>query len=409
VLHIFSLSPLDSNVARPYCRSFLEEHQISPFSTLRHWMRTFSRVVKNTPRPMMVRWIGTERLQLEKDEIRIEEYKGFLRSQMEQLEELVNEKVLLGISLEKIGIDISISSDLDTGDENTVGYGPLTPEQAHSQNNKSGSATTLDNADSDRLFAAMVEAGALGISRGRAGITWDRIKCMEWLHSIHTAWTLAYCLFHVTAGIAGRGTEESLFQIVNSTLGRRHVFAEKQSIAIISNYHKGASSSRLFKHVLRLLPYRLANIFMILIRCIRPLELSVLLEFSVPHQEVQQVANTCQTWLFATWGKHWDSNTQSQMLSAWFFQGIGIRMGIRKYRHFATALQREYIKTPETDPLALAADQQAAHERITSEINYALIVGSSSLPRSRREWFVMVSILWHRMLGFEAFPVVSTV
>lgn len=283
--------------------------------------------------------MGAECLRIEDDEIQIEEYRGFLRSQMAKLEELVNEKVLLGISLEKIGIDLSISSNLDTGDEDTVGYGPLTPEQAQTQSIESGSASTLDNPNSDRLFAAMVEAGALGLSRGKVGINWDRIKCMEWLHAVHTAWTLVYCLFHVTAGLAGRGTEESLFQLINTVLGRRHIFVEKESLAIISNYHKGASSSRLFKHVLRLLPHCLANIFIILIRCIRPLELSVLLEFSIAHHEAQRVAKTYQTWLFATWGKLWESSTQSQMLSAWFFQGLGVRMGIRKYRHFATALQ----------------------------------------------------------------------
>lgn len=62
---------------------------------------------------------------------------------------------------------------------------------------------------------------------------------------------------------------------------------------------------------------------------------------------------------------------------------------------------------PEADPVALAADRQAAHERITAEINYARIAGSSSLPQSQREWFVIVSILWHKMLGFETFPAIS--
>jgi hypothetical protein len=382
---------------------YLEEHQISPFASLRYWMHTFTRVVLNTLRPVMVRWLNPKCLEVEGEEIDMDKYRAFLQSQMGRLEEMVKDNVLFGIVLEDIGIDLQISKHVETGDEVTVGYGVLTPELA--QGSPGSDTVTIDNADSDRLFLRMVKEKALGLSVGTSGIIWDGNKSVIWLRDIHSAWSLLWCLYHVLAGQAGRTTEEDVLNITNTLEGRRHVFGEGESIAIISNYHKGAHNSNMYKHILRLLPYRLARIMLILVRIVRPIELSALLEFGQFHGKEQEVVATYQTALFATWGKRWNAKTgqQTRLLANWFEEGLGVRMGVRKYRHFAAAIAREYIKAPEVDALSVASDQQAAHERVTSDVNYAQSEVSRILPPSRRQLYLKVSTMWHKVHVFGTF------
>lgn len=386
---------------------YLEEQQISPFASLRYWMHTFTRVVMNTLRPVMVRWLSPNRLEVEGEEIDMDKYRAFLQSQMGRLEKMVKDNVLLGIALDDIGIDLRISKHMDTGDEVTVGYGVLTPELA--QRSPGSGTVTMDNADSDRLFIQMVKEEALGLLVGTSGIIWDGSKSAVWLRDIHSAWGLFWCLYHVLAGQAGRTTEEDVLNITNTLGGRRHAFGEGESIAVISNYHKGAHNSNMYKHILRLLPYRLARIMLILVRIVRPIELSALLEFGRFNGKEQEVITTYQTALFATWGKRWDAKTgqQTRLLANWFLGGLGVRMGVRKYRHFAAAIAREYIKTPEVDALSVASDQQAAHERVTSDVNYAQSEVSRILPPSRRQLYLKVSTMWHEVHGFETFPAVK--
>jgi hypothetical protein len=96
----------------------------------------------------------------------------------------------------------------------------------------------------------------------------------------------------------------------------------------------------------------------------------------------------------------------SSILKAWFGQGLDIPMGIRMYRHFATALQRKYIRYIQHDQpedIQAAADAQAGRTVDTSIKNYAMQKKADRVSKRVRD-FELVSAYWHEMCELQTYP-----
>jgi len=368
-------------------------------------MRAFSRVVRNSPPPVSVRWSEDEAVEVDGHLISLQEYRLHLHFTMAKLQDLVNTQVLCGISPLDIGINTMITSD-PNADNYTPYYGPL----SH------GMSQWMDNPDSDKFASAMISQGKLGLVIGKSADGSTKFSghtqgVWEWLSAIEEAWRLVYCLYHVTSGLPGRGTEESMLQWNNSTTGRRHLFTTDGAIQIISNYHKGTALTGTYKTITRLVLPQLSTIFLILLRIVRPLQLTLHLQFGSeptngrkPDQLSSEVIENYRTKIFIKNGRMWNSRDQSEVLQEWFTQYFGAPLGIRWYRQFATALQRKWIPELAQDPeiaLLAIADEQAGHTQKTSEGHYARMVGTSGIPESRIKRFCGISKLWQKKLGFK--------
>jgi hypothetical protein len=164
----------------------------------------------------------------------------------------------------------------------------------------------------------------------------------------------------------------------------------------------------MYKNILRLLPYRVARILFILLRVVRPIQLMPLMKFVVPagQKNAEAAMSLYGTRIFVSWNSAWSSSLLSHILKAWFKEHLGFPMGLRMYRHFATALQRKYIKyLRHNDPESIqeAADGQAGRTERTGDGHYAVEKGQSSTEARIRN-FELVSAYWHEMIGYVTYP-----
>jgi len=368
-------------------------------------MRSFSRVVRNLPPPVTVRWSGDKAVEVIGHLVPLEKYQSHIHSSVAKLQDLIDTKVLCGISLSDINICTKITPDPDV-DNRTLHYGPLSY----------GMSEWMDNPDSDKFAHAIVLHNKFGLAVGQSADGSSKFSghsqdIWEWFTAIEEAWELLYCLYHVTSGLPGRGTEESMLQWTNSTTGRRHLFTTEGAIRITSDYHKGTAITNTYKTITRLVLPQLSTIFLILLRIIRPFQLTLYLQFGPkptkgkkPNHLSLEVIENYRTKIFIKNGRMWNSRDQSEALRNWFHQCFGVSLGIRWYRQFAKALQRKWIlELPQDSRLLLMAiaDEQAGHTGRTSETNYAREEGTSEDSESRIKSFCKISQLWQRKLGFE--------
>jgi len=368
-------------------------------------MRSFSRVVRNLPPPVTVRWSDDKAVEVNGHLVLLEEFRLHIHSSVAKLQDCIHTQVLCGIDLSDIGIYTKITPDLDA-DNSTLHYGPLSHEMSE----------WMDNPDSDKFAHAIVLQNKFGLTVGQSAdgspkFSGHTQEIWEWFAAIEEAWGLLYCLYHVTSGLPGRGTEESMLQWANSTTGRRHLFTTDGAIQIISNYHKGTALTNTYKTITRLVLPQLSTIFLILLRIVRPFQLTLYLQFGSkptkgkkPNHLSSGVIENYRTKIFIKNGRMWNSRDQSELLCNWFHQCFGTSLGIRWYRQFATALQRKWILELPHDSRVLLlaiADEQAGHTGKASEGHYARAEGTSGDSESRIKSFCAISKLWQEKLGFK--------
>jgi len=325
-------------------------------------------------------------------------------ARLEYLEKLVAEKILFGISLDNLDISCLFPRGMDNGDVVTPGHGPfpmpVDPEQA------AADIHHISNHDSEKFFSAMEARGCLGLSSPDEELIFDKYLCLDWESNIHEAMGEAYCLSHTTAGLPARATEEVEMNYTNTADGRRNLFGREDTLAIISNYHKGTLSTGTYRFILRLLPYRLARIFYILLRIIRPIEVLILSEFVVKPEMKELMMEQYQTKIFVSWGRAWTTHVMSATLMAWFKMAIGHPIGIRTYRHLAIAMQERYLDYAESEGTLMArvAAEQAGHTQETGEHDYAIEEGSTGYSQSEEKRYIRVGKDWHKLFGLETYP-----
>lgn len=389
-----------SIIAVPFAEKFLTEDNLSPFAILQHWMHESTRFCLGHVRPCNISW-SENTLMISNYKLNIDQFKQFVLEELRLLEESVYRDVLLGIVPEDVGISCALTDSMDNGDKVTPGYGPFnSPEDK-----------TLDNEDSakfERALGTLGDRSFVRIVDGR--VEYDLEKSTAWMASVHASLQHAYGLMHTLAGLAGRGTEESLIQHTNEELGAaRNVEIAKGTIQLNMAYHKNAIETGLFKFIIRILPYRLARIFFILLRVTRPVELGALLRLFIKGSDAKQLSRKIvqlyRIRVFVSWGRAWDADDLSSILKKWFKDGLGIPMGLRMYRHVATAIARIYLRyhlVDDTETLQAAADAQAGRNQKTSHINYA--VEKKPNRTKRVQDMELISVHWDGFFGVETYP-----
>ena len=314
-----------SLIAKPFCERALQEDNLNVFAIIRFWMHDSTAFCLRHSRPYMLQW-NQEVLHIQNKYILTkDDFTLWLRDELVSVEKFIEKDGLFGISLKKIGIPCELSDSMDSGDQTTPGYGPFF----------SAEEKTLDNEDSNKFLRALVDIGERGpVWKVGGHLEWDRTKSNQWLMNIHHAWQKAYCLYHCTPGLGGRGTEDALSQISNEESGSpRHIKINKGTCVVNANYHKGTLHTGTFKNIRRVLPYRVALLLFILVRVVRPVELILVLKYWTKSGEenIKATVRLYKLRLFASWGKAWTSDNMSTILMAWFKKGLGIPMGLRMY------------------------------------------------------------------------------
>lgn len=360
-------------------------------------MHGFTHVVKNTIRPGTISWNG-DVLTTPKGDIDFKRYKIWIHSEVVALELLMEKQVLMNLfTLDDF--DSHIASIDDKCDEKTLGHGIFLDEGNEG----------LDTVLSDYFFNALFKAKKLGASTDLQGnVRYDKRQSKKYLEFVDKAWELIVVLIH-TAGQAGpgRGVEEGLYHLQNTKYTRRHLFYENslRTGGLNSNYHKGAIHSGAYKNIFRLLPYQLFRILWVLIQIIRPLELTLLIEYVIPAEKRTQVTHWYSERVFASGGNQWTSLRLSTRLAKWFkFGKLGVEMSIRPYRHFSVAIQRKYLnygeekEKPKPSDLSEAANLIFGHKKVTADFNYAVEKGGGSALADMKAAFLKVGINAHALM-----------
>ena len=335
-------------------------------------------------------WWQDDAITIDGHTVEFNDYKKHLQTKAMELELFVEDEVLFGLySLDDIEALFHVSVLQDMGDETTVGYGILLDAQPGNE--------TMDNPQSGKILEHMFHHGVLGLRRTQASnIVFDKALAVDWVMKIHLAWRMFQPLAHITQGIPGRGTEESLFSPTNTKTTRQHVFFEPTvgTGGFSTNYHKGANITGTFKHIFRILPFRIFLVLYVLIRLIRPIELSVLFDYFIEAHRRAATVVAYKEHVYASFGRAWTSPVDiSPNLSIWFKNCLGFEMGIRRYRHFATAVQRHFPETNyQLEPtvkesLIIAADLMGGHTPQVSELHYARLEKTNSATPTMKTLF----------------------
>jgi hypothetical protein len=112
-----------------------------------------------------------------------------------------------------------------------------------------------------------------------------------------------------------------------------------------SGYQKDSHITGDHKHILCLVPYVVFWLLYILIRVLRPIELLVIQDIYISADKQQQTFDAYSQQIFASMGRGWDDNMMRKALEKFFEKGLGVQMGVRVFRHFAVAVQRDFPQT----------------------------------------------------------------
>lgn len=355
---------------------------ISPLACVREWISKLSWFVFNTAPVDRVSWVG-ETMLLDQHSINIPKVITAVHTTLAGLRKHVHEKVLFGI---KVDFELPTA---DNTSEGTHGYTLFGPQKESNENKQSAA-----------FLRALLQAKKLCRRAPNGTIIWDIGEVTQWLLDIGRSWRDVYCLLHILS-LPGRGTEELLFQWGNTGETRRHLYLIKYVMGLISNYHKGHSTTGLYKQILRLIPNELGYLMAILLRIVRPVEVIAIAKYFVDKKDQIAVKKLYRTRIFVSNGKVWRKGVMSQSLKAWWMKHMDLPIGLRLHRQFAVSLQRNKLNYRKDDPRRAAAQQALAHGRMADELNYGKKKGDSNMPKSRQEHFDAVSRDYLKVFGFK--------
>jgi hypothetical protein len=330
---------------------------------------------------------GKTFIKLLKYTVDINEYFSGVRQLLAESTKHLEEKVLLGI---KLGPDAQRMPSEDNQDEVTRGYGLFELD-----------TMVLEEADhpSCQFLDALCRRGLCRQGESASGestLDWDLTSLTPWLAEIAKAWENCYLLMHLLS-LPARGAEQVMWQHANSMESIRHLFLSKNAGTLVtkSNYNKGSTMTGIYKHIVRVIPPPVAQMLVILLRIIRPIELMTVLQFYAPTEEaVAAVTEIYSARLFVSYGKAWNADKVSQIIQKWFTATLRVPFGMRLHRHFAQALQRRYISYKEDGSLGAVANLAFGHNAETAEMHYAREEGNLTIPSSLQMKFEQIGADW---------------
>ncbi|KAJ2934001.1 hypothetical protein H1R20_g3097, partial [Candolleomyces eurysporus] len=362
---------------KSWSRKYLTPGNISPYSMLRHFMHLTSVHQFRAHKHPNMQWVNDDLLVVDqKHQFVPSKFFNFVDYQLEQLEVFFKDRVLRGFSLGDLDVVCDFTKLKDSGDVKTEWYSCLLPLK------------DMQNEDSKKFLVNLLQRGDLVSPLPGAEMDW---KC---------------------EGSPGRTTEENLMQIAN-TVSRRHLFVESilGTLAIFSNYWKGAKAQGRFKEILRVLPYRISRLLFILIRVVRPVEHLFIMRFeSLKNQE--SFTTNYRTKLWASGGHQLGNRVLMDSVALFFkhpdrygnltFEWIS---GVRPYHHLTVAIQRRLLPGPSRYSPEVAkagvdiGDLQAGRSDGVSAQNYAVL--SSFIPAESGliSHYQALSMRWHGLFG----------
>ena len=176
-------------------------------------------------------------------------------------------------------------------------------------------------------------------------------------------------------------------QIANTPATRRHLIVPPNldTLAVWSNYWKGAKISGRFKEILRVFPRVVSNFIFILIRVVRPVEILFIAKHLVLASERIKMTTAYGSSLWASLGAPMQSITMRASLAHFLAlpredgnRIFDFPLNVRIYRQLTAALQRHHLpgSFKYTQHIAQSqtsvGDMQAGRTEATSHQHYTV-------------------------------------
>ncbi|KJA23350.1 hypothetical protein HYPSUDRAFT_201379 [Hypholoma sublateritium FD-334 SS-4] len=399
-LHAINRNIVEANskawqkIAEEFAENFLADFSDAPFSILRFWMHGMSVLAKHTPRPNLVWWRG-DKILMFGQEISFTEYKQKTYRKVLHLENFILNEVMFGMyTIEEAEQIFGIQNVEETGDETTLGHGVIA-NTAHS---------LMRTYESDLFFQRVFEEKKLGIfTRAGGGFDVNQWAGVAWLNAIHSAFRMLVAACHVLC-IAGRGTEWVTISPTNNADGAKGVVydPEAQTGAFNAAYHKGLSIQGVLKYNRRYIPYEIFRLLYLLLRVVRPLELTVLFLTAIPESHKPATLKAYHNHVFAAMGRTFKSDDITQCLREWFADITEVPMGLHHYRHLAIAVQRKYMKFRNPAPSAVEEKTNTlrGHQKTVGDAHYARPTFLGSCSIEDRDLALEAGREYHKVMGF---------
>ena len=296
----------------------------------------------------------------------------------------INQEVLCGIDIGALGIKM----DLSLGQVNyTIGSGIFSKEWD----------ILMDSKDSIKLQEALAH-----VENSFLVSPIDISKAESWLKSIHMVWQELFCLIHVLGGPFPPFFKEELELLYSTCLTRRgDFFPVAGSLATINSY-EGERHSVVgeYKKRLRLLPHTLSTALVIMLRLVRPLELSIVLSTPGTPQDKKNLLWDYRHVLYVTHGSRWTADMLAVIWHNWIIRGVGFHMEAMQYRSFCKSWEQKYGTTGRVSWLEKMADAQAGHSRNVSLKHYGRLGSVGGLGTTAALFNKEQCLIWHKWLGF---------
>ena len=296
----------------------------------------------------------------------------------------INQEVLCNIDISTLDIKVDLSPrQID----NSIGSGVF----SH------GWSIIIDSPDSIKLQKALAHiedtflTNPIDIGRAEA-----------WLKSIHMVWQELFCLIHVLSGPFPLFFKEELELLYSTHPTRRGDFFLVDGYLAIINSYEGERHSMLgeYKKKLRLLPHSLSTALMIMLRLIRPLELSMVQSTPDAPRNKQKLLQDYRHILYVSHGLQWSLEMLSNIWADWITKGMGFYLEPGEYRTFCKTWKTKYVTTSKVGWLEGMADAQAGHSKNVSQKHYAVLNGLGGLSTEEALLHTEQCLTWHKFLGF---------
>ncbi|KAK7684258.1 hypothetical protein QCA50_012582 [Cerrena zonata] len=384
-----------------FCQRNLHVKRPSPFAVLRHWSATITCVVTSLKQPHRIIRNG-DQLTIDGQTFSYGVYKASLMQELRDLGAIIQERILMGVSLKEAGISTRLDGR-DTLDVKTPGYSPFAPADSPSDS-------------FFKFWEIFFEMGYLGLRSSDGGVVFDVEKALDWLQDLEAAWSSWRALVHQLGGPPGPGKQFANFMIRNRSRSQhRDVLllaparGVSATLATLSTYHRIARSTGEFMKIYRFLPVALGEMLVILLDIVRPLETYILgvLQGSTG---VGQIVNAQNYHLFTRQGKSIGSSDISHSLRNFFRKRVGIDVGLQGYRRLGDYFAKEMVMTEDIkaryarlESILNHAETQAAHTPAMFKIYGQIDTSSSFLytPSIRLNAEICEEI--HKQLGIHTY------
>jgi len=202
-------------------------------------------------------------------------------------------------------------------------------------------------------------------------------------------------IVHLSYGQPARGTELEIIRILNTPDGERGLYWIDALVMVLGIYSKTQKISGRNRLVPRFLPKAVGDLLIKYLAVVRPMEIR--LAQKVEGGKVEFL----KEFLFANYQRGGSSDQISNPLKLETSRGMSVSLGLREYRHVATAFMEELLKYHKIDFHASHIfDLQAGHNSKTVAQAYAVGMDDhGEVTRDMMYAYGMASREWHQFMG----------